>query len=165
MPKRHQQQKYADDPGQLAGELVGSEQRHLHHVDEHDGDHEVRAPAMYGAQEPSQRDAVIQVLQAVPGFSGGWHVDQRQHDAGEDLDDEDGERSAAEDIEPARRLGRHRMLHGRAHEWRDLQALLEPVANLLYQPWHPMLPSRRLAVVDNVGSCPASIIKWPPSTL
>ena len=127
--QRHQQQEDADDPGQLAGKLVGAEQKHLAHVDEHDGDHEVGAPAVYRAQEPSQRDVVIQILQAVPGFGGGGHIDQRQHDAGDHLQDEDGQRGAAEDVPPARRLARHRMRHRIADRAADLQPPLEPVAD------------------------------------
>ncbi len=130
MPKRHQQQEDADDPGQFAGKLVGSEQRHLHHVDQHNGDHEVRSPAVHAAQEPAQGYAVVQVLQAVPGFPGGGNVDQRQHDAGEDLQDEDGERGAAEDVEPAGRVARHPMLHRLADGAAQLQSRVEPLADL-----------------------------------
>ena len=54
--ERHQQQEDADDPGELAGKLVGAEEEDLRHVDEHDGDHEVRSPAVHGAQKPAQGD-------------------------------------------------------------------------------------------------------------
>ena len=64
----HQQQKHADDPGQFAGKLVGSEQEHLRHVNQHQRDHEVGAPAVHSAQEPSQGDTVVEILQAVPGL-------------------------------------------------------------------------------------------------
>ena len=52
--QRHQQQEDAKNPGQLAGKFVGAEQKHLAHVDEHHRDHEVGAPTVDGAQEPSQ---------------------------------------------------------------------------------------------------------------
>ena len=113
------------------GKFIGSEQRHLHHMDQHNGDHEVRSPAVYGAQEPAQGYAVVQVLQAVPGFAGRGNVDQRQHDAGEDLQDEDGKRGAAEDVEPARRGTRHPMLHRIADGRAQLQTLVEPLADFL----------------------------------
>ena len=66
--ERHQEQENANHPGELAGKLVGAEQEHLAQVDEHHGDHEVGAPAVYGAEEPSQGDTVVEKLQAVPGF-------------------------------------------------------------------------------------------------
>ena len=42
----HQQKKNADDPGELPGKLVGAEEEHLHHVNEDDRHHEVRAPTV-----------------------------------------------------------------------------------------------------------------------
>ena len=51
--QRHQQQKNADDPGELAGKFVGAEEKYLRHVDEHDGDHEVRSPAVHARAETS----------------------------------------------------------------------------------------------------------------
>src|SRR5262245_31101850 len=63
-----QEQENPDDPGKLAGKFVSSKQNHLAHVDEDHRDHEVGTPTMDGAQEPSQRDLMIQVLQAVPSF-------------------------------------------------------------------------------------------------
>ena len=44
--ERHQQQEYADHPGQLSRKLVRSEKEDLHHVDQDDRDHEIRAPAV-----------------------------------------------------------------------------------------------------------------------
>ena len=55
MPERQSSRKHADDPGQLARELVGAEEEHLRHVDEHERDHEVRAPAVHRAKEPAER--------------------------------------------------------------------------------------------------------------
>ena len=83
--EREQQQEDADDPGELAGKLVGAEEKDLRHVDEHDGDHEVGAPAVNGAQKPAERDVVVEELQAVPGFAGGGGVDEREQNAGDDL--------------------------------------------------------------------------------
>ena len=89
--QRHQEQEYADDPGQFAGKLVGPEQKHLHHVNEDNGDHEIRAPSVQRANEPAQRNVVIQNLQAVPRLARGGHVDEREQNAGDDLQDEDGQ--------------------------------------------------------------------------
>src|SRR5450755_3753014 len=66
--ERHQQQKNADDPGELARKFVGSEQEDLAQVDEHHSHHEVRAPTVYGPEKPSQGDAVVEELQAIPGL-------------------------------------------------------------------------------------------------
>ena len=40
---------------------------------------------MHGAQEPPQRYAVVEILQAVPGFSSRRNINDGQHDAGEYL--------------------------------------------------------------------------------
>src|SRR5271167_4387958 len=39
--KSKQQQEYPDNPGEFAREFVGAEQKDLHQVNQHDGDHEV----------------------------------------------------------------------------------------------------------------------------
>ena len=70
-------------------------------------DHEVRAPAVHGAQEPAERLLVVEGLQAVPGLVGRRHVDEREADAGDDLEHEERQRGAAEDVPPARRAARH----------------------------------------------------------
>jgi len=79
-------------------------------MNEHQGDHEVGAPAVQRAQIPSERLLVVQVDEAVPGAVGGWSIDRGQADAGDDLQDEHDQRRAAEYVPPARRAARHRML-------------------------------------------------------
>ena len=54
--EREQQQEDADDPGEFARKFVRAEEKDLRHVDEHDGDHEVRSPAVQRAQKPAERD-------------------------------------------------------------------------------------------------------------
>ena len=51
------------------GIFVGSEQKHLRHMNEDDGDHEVGAPSMHRADEPAKRNLMIQGLQAAPCFA------------------------------------------------------------------------------------------------
>src|SRR4029077_2118587 len=99
--QRHEQEKDAHDPCQFSWKLVGSKQEDLHHMDEHNRDHEIRAPAVQRSYEPTQGNAMIESLQAVPCFSGRRHVDQSQQYAGHELQHETRERSAAEDIKPA----------------------------------------------------------------
>ncbi len=70
--EREEQQEDADDPGELARIFVGAEEEDLHHVDEHDGDHEVRSPAVNGAQKPAEGDLVVEELQAGPRFACRW---------------------------------------------------------------------------------------------
>src|SRR5215467_5947903 len=50
----HQQQKHANDPGKLAGELIGAKEEDLHHVDEDDRHHEVQSPSVQSANEPAE---------------------------------------------------------------------------------------------------------------
>ena len=54
--ERHQQKKNADDPGEFARKFVRAKEKNLDHVNQHDGDHEVRAPAVQRANEPTERD-------------------------------------------------------------------------------------------------------------
>ena len=100
--EREQEQEDADDPGELAREFVGAEEEDLHQVNEHDGDHEVGAPAVQGAQIPAERDVVVEEFEAGPGVAGGGGVDQREQNAGDDLQDQNHGGGAAEDIPPAR---------------------------------------------------------------
>ena len=67
---------------------------------------------MEGADVPAERDIVIQRLQAAPCLAGGRNVDQSQQDAGDDVQDEDRESSAAKNIEPAGGFSWNRMLGG-----------------------------------------------------
>ena len=53
-------------PGELPGILVRTEEEDLHHVDEDDRHHEVRAPAVQGANEPSGGDVVVQDVEDAP---------------------------------------------------------------------------------------------------
>jgi len=129
--ERHQQQKHAENPRELPRKLVGAEQNHLAHVDEDHGHHEIRSPSVHGAQEPAERDAMIEVLQAVPGLGGGRNVDDREHDAGEDLEHEDRERRAAEDVPPACRPGGHLVFRHITDRASDLEPLVEPVPDFL----------------------------------
>ena len=105
-----QQKEDADDPGEFAGKLVGAEEEDLRHVDEHDGDHEVRSPAVHGAQKPAEPDVVVEELEAVPGVAGGGRVDEREQDAGHDLKNENDGGGAAEDVPPAGGVGRDLVL-------------------------------------------------------
>ena len=93
------------------GKFVSSEKEHLHHVDQDDRDHEVRAPAVQGANEPAERDLVIENLQAVPCFSRGRHIEEGEQNAGDQLEHEHRERGAAKDVSPACGLARDRVLH------------------------------------------------------
>ena len=83
--QRHQQQKHAQDPGQLARKFISAKQEDLRHVDQHHGDHEVRTPAVHGAQKPSQRELLIQHLQTVPCLARRGDVNDGQQDPGDDL--------------------------------------------------------------------------------
>jgi hypothetical protein len=74
---------------------------------------------------------MIQGLQAAPGFAGRRHINKSQQNSRDQLQEKHGERSAAEDIEPACRVARHGMLDGFANGRSELQAVVEPFANVL----------------------------------
>ncbi len=102
-------------------------------MDQDNRDHEIRAPAMQCTYEPTQRNAVIQCLQAVPCFSRGRHVDQREQYARYNLEHEACQGSAAENIEPARRLTRNGMRGSFANRRAQLQPQIEPLSDFLDQ--------------------------------
>ena len=99
-------------------------------VDEHDGDHEVGAPSVHGAQEPSEPDVVVEEFEAGPCVAGGGGVDQREQNAGDDLQDEDDGGGAAEDIPPARGAGGDVVLGGFDGRRAEAEPLLEPVVDV-----------------------------------
>ena len=104
--QRAEEQEDAQDPGQLARVLVGPVQEDLGHVGQHHHDHARPGVVVQRPQEPAERLLVVQVEQALVRLVGGRHVDQRQADAGDDLDHEQRHRGAAEDVPPAHRPGR-----------------------------------------------------------
>src|SRR3984885_1705317 len=161
----HQQKKYADYPGQFTRKFVSSKEKHLHHMNQDNGDHEVGAPSVHGADEPAKRDLMIQGLQAAPCFAGRGHINKRQQNSGDQLQNKDGERGAAKDVEPAGRAARHGMARGFANGRCQLQAMIEPFANFRNQA-HGGLSEVRLATGSpGVGSCPALIVSTPFSIL
>ena len=122
MPSVIEQQKNADDPGELARKFVGAEEEYLRHVDENDGDHEVRSPAVQRTQKPAERNLMVQNVEAVPRLARGGNVDQRQKNAGEDLQKEQRESSAAKDVPPACSVARNRMQSGLFNRAFELEA-------------------------------------------
>ena len=67
--ERHQEKQDANHPGQFSRIFVRAEEEDLGHVDQDNRNHEIRAPAVQGPDEPPQSDLVIESLQAIPGFS------------------------------------------------------------------------------------------------
>ena len=61
-------------------------QEDLRHVHQHHHDHARAGVVVQRPQEPAQRLLVVEVQQALVRLVGRGHVDQRQADAGEDLD-------------------------------------------------------------------------------
>ena len=155
----HQQEKNADDPGEFTRELVGSEQEDLHHVNQNNRHHEIGAPSMHRTNEPAERHLMIQSLQAAPRLAGRGHVNQCQQNSGHKLEKEDGERRAAEHVEPARRVPRHGMFCGFANRRRKLQAMVEPFSDL----WSIMMRMAASPGESLPSLLPASAIPQPES--
>ncbi len=109
---------------------------------------------------------MVQGLQTAPRFTRRGHIDKGKQDSCGDLEKKDGERSAAKYVEPARRVARHRMLHNFTNRSGELQATVEPLANLGNQPAHGGFFPKRAAVGDpGVGNSPAWMVTSPFSTL
>src|SRR5258708_36713466 len=110
-------------------------------MDQDNRDHEIRAPAVQGSNEPTKRDAGIEGLEAVPRLSGRRHIDQRKQYAGDNLQHKTRERGAAEDIEPACRLARNRALGSFADRRAQLQPESEPPAEVLDPAYGVFFPA------------------------
>ena len=80
--KRHakgaQKKNTTTDPSQLARIFVSSEQKRLHQMQTHDGDHEDGAPVVNRAQEPAQELFVVQILKTGPSLARRGHIDESQ---------------------------------------------------------------------------------------
>src|SRR5580658_5298214 len=117
--------------------------------------HEIRSPSMQSSNEPTQSNIVIQNLEAVPGLSGGRDVDQRQQNPCNDLQNEDRQRGAAEDIKPACRFPRDLVFGNVTDGCAKLQPQIEPRAYFFNQA-HGLLPPNLIATGwPGVGSSPA----------
>ena len=82
------------------------------------------------------------------------HDSSREKNAGHELQDEHGERSAAENIPPAGSVARDRVLDNFANRRCELQATIKPFANLGYEAHGGFFP-RRAALAPGVGNSPA----------
>ena len=85
---------------------------------------------MQRANEPAESYIVVQRLETAPSFTAGWNVNHGEEKSRDDLQNEDGERSAAEDVPPTRRVARHAMLRDFANGSSELQAPVEPFTDL-----------------------------------
>src|SRR5246127_359286 len=162
----HQQQKDANDPGKFAGKLVRSKEKYLNHVNQNNRDHEIRAPAMHGADEPAESDIVVECLQAAPRFRARRHINQREQNSRHNLQHEDRQRGAAKHVPPARRVPRHGMFGHCANWRRKLQSTVEPVANSSDHDAHGgFSPVSSAIAAPGVGSSPAWMVTSSFSTL
>ncbi len=109
---------------------------------------------MHGADEPSERDVVVQGLQTAPRLAARGHVNQREKNSGNDLQQENGERGAAEYIPPACRVSGNGMFDGFSDRRRQLQAVVEPFAQLCNHAHGDFLVASA-AVPPGVGNSPA----------
>jgi hypothetical protein len=73
---------------------------------------------------------MVEGLEAAPGFTGGRNVNECEKNSRDKLECKDGERGAAEDVPPAGGVARHGMLGNFANGSRELEAAIEPFANL-----------------------------------
>jgi len=85
---------------------------------------------VHGADEPAQSYIVVQRLKTAPSLARRRNINQGQQDSGNELKKEDGERGAAEHIEPARCVARHGMLRRVTNGSGQLQALVKPLPDL-----------------------------------
>ena len=82
---------------------------------------------MHGAQEPAERDLVVEILQNIPGLCRRRGIDQRQQDARDDLQNEQHKRCRAEDIPPTGSALGHVMKGGFFDERFKLHTPFKPV--------------------------------------
>ena len=81
--QRDQQQPHAQHPVEFPRLLVSAGEEHAAQVQEHDGHHAVRRPAVHIAQEDAEGHRAAQVQHAVVRLRGGGHVVEHQEHAGD----------------------------------------------------------------------------------
>src|SRR6185436_19950103 len=96
-------------------------------------EHEIRSPAVQGADKPSEAYLLVQNLQTTPGLAGRGHIDECEENSSDVLQPEGRHRGAPEDVEPACRIPRDRVVHRLADRSPKLNPLVEPGAELLHQ--------------------------------
>jgi hypothetical protein len=96
------EQREADPPGHLARALVRAVEHHLQHVEPEHDHHRLRAVVMEAADQPPERDLVLQVVDARPRVLHGRRVGRHHQQAGDHLHHEDHRERATEDVRPAR---------------------------------------------------------------
>src|SRR5262249_47369378 len=109
------------------------------------------------AQEPAEGSLEVQIEQALIRAVRRRHVDKRQADAGRDLQHEQCERRAAEDIPPARRTAWDGVVHHGCDGAAEARALLEPAECRTDEA-----AARAHTGLESVGSCPPRT-RNPPS--
>src|ERR1700740_2586720 len=102
-------------------------------MDQHNCDHEIRAPSVQRSYEPTQSNAMVESLQAVPRLSRGGYIDQRKQNACHKLEHETYERRAPENVEPASVFTGSGVLGRFANRRSKLQTQIEPIAHFLDQ--------------------------------
>ena len=103
---------------------------------------------MHCADKPAESYIVVQRLQAAPRLPSRGNVDERQENSGDELQQEDRQRRAAEYVEPTCRVSRHWMLRSFANGSRQLQAMVEPLSDLCDQAHVFFFPSNPFASLD-----------------
>src|SRR5262250_735922 len=81
---------------------------------------------MHAAQEPTEWGLKVQIEQALICAVGGCHVHEGKTDSRRDLQHEERQRRAAEDVPPARRAARYGMVENRRDGAAEARSLLEP---------------------------------------
>src|ERR1700746_88775 len=120
---------------------------------------------MQRSYEPTQGNAMIEGLKAIPCLSRRRHVNQGKENAGDKLEHEAGECGAPENIEPAGGVARNRVRGDFAKRCSKLQPQIEPVAQFLDQA-HVTHPPALFATGDpGVGISPALMRSFPSSIL
>src|SRR5260370_4092558 len=103
---------------------------------------------------------------AVQCCAGRGKINKSQQNSGYQLQEKDGERGAAEHVEPARRISRHRMFRDLANGCCQLQATVEPFSDFANHDAHGgFSPVSDAIAAPGVGSSPACIVTTPIATL
>src|ERR1700733_11912583 len=129
-PESHDQKDTSRYPGEFTRVFIGTPEKHLGHVAHHHDDHHRRSPVMHTSHYPAERLSIIEQHQAMISFSRRWHIGHRQENAGDDLDDEAGQRHTTERVKPAFGALGNRMPGGLFKKFDQMQPALEPQGNV-----------------------------------
>ncbi len=93
-----------------------------------DEEQDVRGPQMDATDDRTEGIVLLEVVQAGPGFGYRRDIEEGEEDAGDELQQDEDKRGAAQRVEP-RSTYWHRLVEAFAHQAANRRSLVQPVVD------------------------------------